>query len=114
MSGNPQLVIDTGTKICGMRITESRIIVVGDTKIIAWELPARNNVLKAHWNIDNSIWTIALERIYIGNLYASISPDFNHIALVNTWGLRIDTVHFQHGYWGASCNCRVRWIPTSV
>ena len=37
-SGDPQLVIDTGTEICGMRITESRIIVVGSGKIIAWEL----------------------------------------------------------------------------
>ena len=83
-SGNPQLVIDTGTRICGMRITESRIIVVGDGKIIAWELPARDNVHKAYWNIDNSVWTTAFElSALIGQLHASISPDLKHIAIVN-------------------------------
>ena len=81
-SGDPQLVIDTGTKICGMRIIESRIIIVGDGKIIAWELPVRDNVLKAHWNIDNSVWTTTFKHsLSIENLYASISPDLNHIAI---------------------------------
>ena len=83
-SGNPQLVIDTGTEICGMRITESRIIVVGSGKIITWELPARDNVCKAYWNIDNSVWTTAFKHSApIEYLYASISPDLNHIAIGN-------------------------------
>ena len=79
-SGNPQLVIDTGTRIFGMRITESRIIVVGDGKIIAWELPTKDNVLNAHQNIDNGVWTTTFERpIPAINPHASISPDLNHI-----------------------------------
>ena len=90
-SGNPQLVIDTGTRICGMRITESRIIVVGDGKIITWELPARDNVLKAHWNIDNSVWTTTFNHsTSITYLYASISPDLNHIAIGSTIAIWTD------------------------
>ena len=90
-SGNPQLVIDTGTEICGMRITESRIIVVGDGTIIAWELPASDNVLKAHWNIDNSVWaTTFTHSTSVEQLYASISPDLNHIAIGNIFALGRD------------------------
>jgi len=84
-SGNPLLVIDTNTKICGVRITESTIIIVGDGKIITWNLSAGDGVLNVRRNIGDSIQTTIFEHSEdIGNLHASISPDLNYIAFGST------------------------------
>jgi len=80
-SGNPLLVIDTSTKICGLRITETTIIVVGDGKIVTWDLPAGDGVLNAKRNIADSIQTTMFEYSEAnGHLFASISPDLSCIA----------------------------------
>ena len=79
-SGNPLVVIDTSTRICGMRITESTIII-GDGKIITWDLPAGDGVFNVRRNINDSVQTTLFEHSEaIENLHASISPDLNYIA----------------------------------
>jgi len=80
-SGNPLLVIDTGVEICGMRITESSIIVVGDKKIVTWDLPVGDPVLNTREDITNSIQTTTFEcSAPIERPYVSISPNLNYIA----------------------------------
>ena len=79
--GNQPLVIDTSIQICGMKMTESTIIIVGDQKIVTWDLPAEDCVLNVRRNIDDSVQTTTFEHPEsIENLHASISPDLNYIA----------------------------------
>ena len=81
-SGNPWLAIDTGTRICGLKMTEDKIIVVGDEKIITWGLPARGCVENVRTNINNSIHTTTFRCLRAPNqLYASISPNLKYIAI---------------------------------
>ena len=84
-SGNPQLVINADTEICGIRITESRVIIVGDGKIVTWEIPAGDRIPNAQRNINNSLQTTTFNLpAPIQYLYASISPDLNYVAFGNT------------------------------
>ena len=53
-SSNPQLVIDVGTKICGLRLTDDRILIVGDGMVIAWELSVGDFIVNTMKNIDSS------------------------------------------------------------
>ena len=95
-SGTPQLIIDTGTSIYGLKISESVVVIVGDRKIITWNLPIGDQLLDPRVNINNSVQTTifadstsptsswaysALPRL--GRMYsASISPDFNFTAFI--------------------------------
>ena len=81
-SGDPWLVIEMDTMVCGMRITENKVFVVGDGKVIAWDLPERGCVLNARRTVNNSIQTVAFKHAKpIAELYASISPDLNYLAV---------------------------------
>jgi len=83
-SGDLRLMIDTGMVVCGLGVTGSTAIVVGEGKIVTWNLPAGDRVLNAEANIHDSVQTIVFDhpppppgRL----LLASISPDFNHLAI---------------------------------
>jgi len=83
-SGDPRLIVDTGMKICGLGVTGSTAIVVGEGKIITWNLPAGGCVLDARANIHDSVQTIVFnhpppppEQLHS----ASISPDLNHLVI---------------------------------
>ena len=80
-SSKPQLVIDTSVRIYGIRITESRIIVVGDKKIITWELPAGSCILNTQGDINHVQTTTFKHPEAVDVLYASISPDLNYFAI---------------------------------
>jgi len=98
-TGNPLLVIDTDTKICGMRITESTTIVVGDGKIVTWDLPAEDCTFNIRRNISDSVQTTMLEHSAPNRrLYASISPDLNHIAFGDTVSSKAEdlTIYDMH------------------
>ena len=87
-SGNPQMVIDTDIVICGIGIAESKIVVVGDRKIITWELPTGDCVPIAHRSIDNSVQVTEFKcPAPIRQLHASISPGFTYVAFGNTKNL---------------------------
>ena len=110
-SGSPQLVIDTGTRVCGMRITESKIVVVGDEKIITWELPTGDCVFNAQGNINNSVQTTTFEHSsFIEKLYASISPNLDYMALKSFWqsDLNIYSMHTGKKLAVAKSN---GWLP---
>ena len=95
-SGVPQLTIDAGTNIYGLRVAESTVVVVGKKKILTWNLPVGGHVLRPRVDANDSVQTTAfasltsptvgqtdsappiLSRIYS----ASISPDFKHIAVI--------------------------------
>ena len=80
-SGTLWLTIDADTKICGLRITGDQIVVVGDERIITWELPARDTACSV-MGISNSIRTTTFQHpAAIDRLYASISPNLNYVAI---------------------------------
>lgn len=94
-SGASQLDLDADTKICGLKITEDKIIVIGDGKIVTWDSPGRNGVFNA-----NSTQTITFFAPGIfWDLYAAVSPDLNYLAIRShtplDWDLYIYDVH--HG-----------------
>ena len=78
------MIIDAGTRICGLGVTGNTVIVVSDGGAITWNLPAEHRVLDARLNINDSIRTIMFNhptspptRLHS----ASISPDFDYIAI---------------------------------
>ena len=87
-SGDPRLIVDTGTKICGLGVTADTVAVVGEGKIITWNLPAGDCVLDARANIHDSVRTIVFDHpppFPIRLHSASISPDFNYLAITTRW-----------------------------
>jgi len=83
-SGDLRLMIDTGMVVCDLGVTGSTAIVVGEGKIVTWNLPAGDCVLNAEANIHDSVRTIVFDHPPPppGWLhFASISPDFNHLAI---------------------------------
>ena len=71
------LVIDTGVKILGLKITEDKIIALGNGKIVTWDLSERDNA----FNTGNV--QITTFQSYGDNetLWASIAPNFKYFAI---------------------------------
>ena len=101
-SGKSQVIIDVGMGICGMGIVGSNIIVVSSGRSIIWELPGRNHIFGAKWDVEDSIQTITFEGELKGH-QISISPNLDymvgidyrgHLAIFNLYtGKRLDTVN---------------------
>ena len=80
-SGNTQSVINAGTKVCGLRLTEDKIVVIGDGMLIAWSLSMGDCTVSAKKDMDNSIQITTLElSVPVERAYASISPDLGYFA----------------------------------
>ena len=95
-----QLTIDAGVGICGLKITRSTVIAVGDGKIIIWDLSAGGFTLNARVSINQSVQTTvfchssplkSLWKTMIGRsapfklediVSASISPSSDHMAVM--------------------------------
>jgi len=85
-SGDPRLIVDTGMKICGLGLTGSTFVAVGEGQIITWNLPAGDRFLNARANIRDSVRTIAFNHPPPPPEWlhsASISPDFNYLVITN-------------------------------
>ena len=83
-SGDSRLIIDTGTKICGLGVTGNTAIVVCDGKIITWDLPTEDRALDARANIHDSVRTVVFNHLTSPPTQlqsASISPDFDYIVI---------------------------------
>jgi hypothetical protein len=84
-SGDPRLIIDTGMEIYGLGVTTNNVIVIGNEKIVTWDLPAGDCVLDARANVHDSVRTIVFDPPVPPRGQsdtASISPDFNYVAIV--------------------------------
>ena len=83
-SGSQLLVINTDMGVCGMKVTDGKIIIVSNEKVVTWDMPPRNCVLDIERNTSDSIQSIKLKGIELyKKLSASISPDLNYIALLD-------------------------------
>ena len=82
-SGHPRLVIDAGMRVLGLGITGSTILVVGERKIVTWNVPAENRTPSSQVNITDSVQTTTLDpppsrAIFVADV--SVSPDLSRIA----------------------------------
>ena len=84
-SGGVQLTIDPGMNVYGLRVTGNTVGVIGLTKVITWNLPARDSLPNTRMNLEGSARTIELSPWdEFGGLPvtgAAMSPDFSRIAL---------------------------------
>ena len=83
-SGVQQLVVDTNMKLSGLGITKDTVIVVGDGKAVSWDIPGDHISNSRASNSDGTqIMTYDYSQFpeQTGIPLASISPDFNYIAV---------------------------------
>ena len=90
-SNAPQLTIDLGMEVSGLRVIGNNIVVIACWKVIAWNLPTEGCIPDARMGLEDSSWTINLEDMtaIFGSshggqsvvLGASISPNSCYIAL---------------------------------
>ena len=82
-SGIPQLTIDTGVEVGGLRVVGNSVVVLGNWKVITWDLPVEGCIPNARMSLEDSSQTINLSGdmpTYLDG--ASISPNSHYIALV--------------------------------
>ena len=83
-SGHPWLVINAGTEIYGLKMTGDKTIVVGDGRIITWDLPARGCISNTRRDISSCVQTTTFRCSGDSDdLFASISPNLKYMALWN-------------------------------
>ena len=81
LTGDLQLAVDTGMGIVCLGMTGSALIVVGEKKIVTWNIPSGDCALNT--SINNSVRTTILHRNRDTPVHGSISPDFSRIAVLS-------------------------------
>ena len=90
-SGLPQFTIDASMEIYGFRVIENTVVVIGDGRIITWNLPEENFVPHTRVGLENSTQTTVFsDESQNDTIAASISIDSRHVALLRRerpgWG----------------------------
>ena len=94
ISGNPWLTLKADVQICGLRMTGSKVVAIGDKNILTWSLPARDNIFDASKNINKSVHTTTLEHSSPVDMhYASISPNLQYLVFHSSDHLHIHNLH---------------------
>ena len=82
-SGLPHLTVSTGVEVYGLGIAENVIVVVGDGKVVTWNLPEGDRLFNARIETQDSAHSVYLSDDWQSKVVAaSISPDLCYIALV--------------------------------
>jgi len=87
-------------EICGLGVTGSTVVVVGERMVITWDLPEGDCVLDATADIHDSVRTIVFNHPPPppGMLHsASISPDYNHFVITRRGGEGLDVYDMSTG-----------------
>ena len=86
-SGVPQLTIDVGMEVYGLRVIGNTVVVVGGRKVISWNLPAGDCVPDARVDREDSARTVNLSLFFTNEvLGATISSDFRYAAVLMVSG----------------------------
>jgi len=89
-SGVPRLVIDTGMEVFGLGVIGNTIVVIGDEKVMTWDIPAGDCVPGARVGAEESSRKINLGVKSPHAVYgAAISPDSRFIALTTFGYLKL-------------------------
>ncbi|KAF9643731.1 hypothetical protein BDM02DRAFT_3191288 [Thelephora ganbajun] len=85
-SGIPRLTIDTGMKVYAVGMAGSAVVVVGEGKIVTWNLPAGNDVLNPRANVNDIILTTTFNHPPFSDWQStpttSVSPDLRGVVMV--------------------------------
>ena len=82
LTGDLQLAVDTDMRVVCLGITGSALIVVGEEKIVTWDLPSGDCAFNTSTN--DSVRTTTLHHNQCTPVSGSISPDFSRIAVLST------------------------------
>ena len=90
-SGDLRLVIDAGTGILGLGLTQSSVVVIAEGKVVTWNLPAEDCVLSTRVDINDSIRATVIDystrspgsNTLILAPHTSMSPNFNYVAVTH-------------------------------
>ena len=108
-SGLPQLTINAGVGVLGIRVVEDTVVVVGEGKVVTWKLPEGECLPGATMDPQDGVQTIYLDDEWQSNaIAASISFDLSRVALI-TQGIFNEKPHL-HVY-SASTGRRVGHAP---
>ena len=92
-SGAPRLIIDTSMKVYGLGFVGNAVAVLGDQKVVTWDLPTGDSIPGARVGPEESSWTKEMKpgnlRSHLTLSCASISPDSRHVAFLHGVLLRI-------------------------
>ena len=84
--GIPKLTIDTNVEVCGLRVANDTITVVGVGKIVTWSISTENCAPSPRINANDCLWSTAFNHPPIFNApwlpTASVSPDLHQVAIV--------------------------------
>ena len=83
-TGDSQLAVDTDMGIVCLGMTGSALIVVGEEKIVTWDLPGGDCAFNA--SIKDSVQTTILHCDRGTFKHMSMSPDFSRIAVLSVHG----------------------------
>ena len=96
-SGASRLTIDTGTKVYALGVTGNTIAVVGEGKIVTWNLPTGNDVLNPRANVNDSVRTTTFNHPPFPTLaprpVTSVSHDLHRIAIAEARGHTASYLH---------------------
>ena len=83
-SGTPQLTIDVDMEVYGLKVVRDSIVIIGDCKVVAWNLPIGNCTPGSRMGPEDSSWTIVLgvQQDCSCIIHASASPDCDNIAFI--------------------------------
>ena len=80
-SGLPQLTIDASMDVYGFRVVENTVIVIGDGRIITWNLPEGNSLPHTRVGLENSTrMTYFSDESQDDTIASPAFPDPHHIA----------------------------------
>ncbi|KAF9644369.1 hypothetical protein BDM02DRAFT_3131801 [Thelephora ganbajun] len=110
-SGVTRLTVDTGMKVYGVGMAGSVVVVVGEGKIVTWNLSAGNCVLNPRVDVNDSVLATTFDcpSFTVDPLRPiSVSPDLRCIAVIG-WYEDVDSsdgyYHLLHLYDVATGQC---------
>ena len=88
LTGDSRLAVNTDMGVVCLGMAGSALIVVGEEKIVTWDLPGGDCASNA--SINDSVRTTTLHRNRDTHITGSISPDFSRIAVLDTSSYHTD------------------------
>ena len=84
-SGDLRLTIETGMEIQGLRMVGNTVAVIGDWKVVTWNLPGGDFLPGAMVDVESSAQTINFDdqQAERGTVAASMSLDLRYVALTS-------------------------------
>ena len=94
-SGVPQLTIDVSIAVHGLGMDGNTVVIIGDQKVIAWNLPAGDCSLDARAGLEASTRTLKFSNPRGSVVCATISSDLRHIVHISE---TLPSLHRLHIY----------------